>query len=284
VLMRLGLTFNTAAAPIVVRPDWLGVFLPFQPSFPSMLKYSLVDVFTNHTVTASYNPYLWPMGLELAGSMLVFCVYLVYRRLAHALCALGVATIGLALAGSPYALFLFGIVLGGLRARGLFARLHRSPALNRIGTLGAIVAIWFVHRHQADFPSLTPTIKIALAGAVVFVCYASRDILPFMRSRLSRFLGRISFPLYFMQFAVIVSWTSWCIVYANDHPGHILSSRLAVIVSSLIITIAVATITASLEARYLTCIDRFLDRWILKQAGPRLLASDAGRDAQRRRL
>lgn len=263
VLMTLGLIFNVEAAPIVDLRGWLGVFLPFEPSFVAMLNYSLIGVFTNHGLGNSYNPFLWPMGIELAGSMLVFCLYQVWHRLKAPLMTVMVMAVVLTLLGSLYALFLYGVCLGVMRQRGLFARLQQILTLNRIASAGAVVAICFVHAQifdpLQDFPA-----RIALAAAIVFVCYASRDILGWMRSPVSRFLGRISFPLYYMQFAVIASWMSWCIVLAGARPDLLWATSPPIIISSAALVFAAAIAASRLEEAYLRAVDRAIDRWILR--------------------
>lgn len=132
------------------------------------------------------------------------------------------------------------------------------------------------HLHKRDAllaGLLTPQARIVLASAAVLVCYSSGDLLAFMRSSLSKYLGRISFPLYFMQFPVIVSWTSWCIVQGHAHPESILASPISIVLSSLVVALVVATITERLEARYLAYVDRTLARAILGPPGAEEVSS-----------
>lgn len=265
-LMRLGLNFNSAAGDIVQRSDWLGAFLQFEPSFAKMLRYGLISVFTDGVGPTSYNPFLWTMSIELAGSLLVFCLFPIKRCLRNELFALSVATLYLWLLGSLFALFLAGVVFGMLRDRGVFDALRRNVELNRAASVAGVVAIYLLDKYSTRWGLPASVMKIALASSIVFVCYASRDLLTFVRAKISRGLGRISFSLYLMQFPVIVSFTSWCIVQGAAHPDSLIASPPIIVLASLVVTMVVAMLTTALEARYLRVVDFVLDRFVLKPA------------------
>jgi peptidoglycan/LPS O-acetylase OafA/YrhL len=269
VLMKSGLTFNHQAAPIVHREDWLGLFLSFKPHFLDMLRFAGIGAFTTALPATSYNAFMWPMGIELVGSMIVFSLGIFYRRLRHPIAFLLSVSIALVLLKSVYALFFVGVLLGALRDAGAFAMLGRNVALNRLGSVLGLAAIYFAdtfdYAHQ-------PQSSLILASAIVFLCYASVDIRAFMRSPISSFAGKISFPMYFMQFSVITSWTSFLIVQNQLHPQNDLTSPPAIVISSIMIVMAVAYFVAQLEQMYLAWLDR---------AGRRLLIGPSEASAAR---
>ena len=76
VLMKTGLIFSHQAAAMVGREDWLGLFLHYNYSVVGFIRYTAFGVFFNQTATGSLNPFLWPMQVELLGSILVFCYLL----------------------------------------------------------------------------------------------------------------------------------------------------------------------------------------------------------------
>ncbi len=252
-LMKLGLTYNKTAASIVHSGDWLGGFLSFDPSLLHAIKTGLIGVFASGYLDLSYNPFMWPMAPELAGSFLVFSLGIVYPKVKRPTVILAVLAVYLGILGSLYALFLFGILLGRLRAAGLFARLQ-TLRYNGILTAGAIVAILVLDTTaRAKFLGLDP--QILVASGAVWTIYSSKALTSLMRTRLSRFVGKISFPVYFMQFSVIVSWTSWAIVAGESTPGSIWFSPYAIIASSVVIIIGLASAVEVAEAWYLRKID-----------------------------
>jgi peptidoglycan/LPS O-acetylase OafA/YrhL len=260
VLMRSGLTFNHQAAPVVQRQDWLGIFLSFDPSVLHLLRYSLSDVFTAGPNETAYNPFLWPMGIELIGSAFIFCVAIVYPKLRHpARIMAGVALFLLAL-NNFMALFALGMWFGILRRHGVFARLQSRLLPNRIVTLAALAALFMLDRHPEFSLFHHQWGRMLFAAIAVFVFYASADLIILMRSRLSSFVGKISFPIYFMQFPVIVSWTSWCLVQASQSTGSLFASPAVVVASSAVLVIIVATVVEFVEARYLRWIDNIILR------------------------
>jgi peptidoglycan/LPS O-acetylase OafA/YrhL len=204
-LMRVGLTFNHQAAPLVQRPDWLGAFLSFEPSAGHALSYSLRDVFTQGPIETAYNPFLWPMGIELTGSALIFCLAIFYPQLRHPGRVVACVALLLLILGSFLALFAIGMWFGILRRDGLFERLQRKVVFNRVVVILALLTLFLLDRHANLSLFRHAWGRMVFAACAVFVFYASSDLLVLMRSRLSTLLGKISFPIYFMQFPVIVS-------------------------------------------------------------------------------
>ncbi len=250
-LMRSGLTFNAEAASIVDRPDWLGFFLSFAPSFSAMVDYSLIGVFGPTDASTSYNPFMWPMRAELIGSMIVLFLGYLPRHFRYFGPLLVGAAIGLCVLGSYLSLFLIGIIFGYLRDRGLFAWLQSNRPANRVFCCAAFLALFWMDREPQRIGLTADDLRLFSAPAFVFVCYASGDVVSLMRTRVSSYLGKISFPVYYIQFAVIVSWTSGCVVYARAAQTPLEWAAPVIIVTSVLVTLFAAICAEALETRFL---------------------------------
>lgn len=180
--------------PAAQRPSPLDQFLGFTPTIEGLLSFSLLKVFVAYSGAESYDPPLWTMTYEFFGSFMVFALiaYLRPSRLRTAM--LGVLFVALTVLQTYFALFVAGILIADL-----FPLNGASTAANRTGAMlcgaGLVLVVlphtWFAAVYVGGATCLT-------AGAVF--CSPVRS---FFESRLSNFLGWISFPLYLVQAAVI---------------------------------------------------------------------------------
>lgn len=264
-LMALGATWTQAVAPVVERPDWYGEFLRFAPSLGGAIRFGLAGAFGIGPDGQDYNPFLWTMPVEMLGSLVVFAMGSFYGRLRRPATVLVVSSVFLAVAGSYLALFVFGMLLGELRARGVFERWHRD-ILARVLCPGLISILGFVDAHAAQLNLTGVQARIVLACALVTLVYGSKDLVTGLRTRLSRHLGRISFPLYYMQFPVLVSLTAWLVV-THAHAAHDSSSAaLAIVGVSVLATWTLARGVCVLEEMYLRALQRWASQELLRAA------------------
>lgn len=252
--MKLGLIFNADASRIVHREDWLGSVLLFKPNLYHLFTYSLYGVFKTPTDDLNYNPYLWPMGIELVGSLLVFAFGHVYHELKSPFLVLASVALLLGLLGSPYSLFFGGMCIGLARQRQLFYKAKNNFLLSSAFSLCLSLTLLF----DAFAPNtLTEKIysRIVMAFVIVLSIYFLKPATNFMKNSLSQFLGRISFPLYFMQFPIIASWSSWMILHWGFAVGQ-QASTYPIIGSSFIIIVGVSIAVERIEQKYLHFIDQ----------------------------
>ncbi len=247
-LMRFGFDFHARAVPLLHIEDWLGDVLTFDPKFFGLLQYALRDVYTNHTKQGSYIPFLWTMPVEMIGSMLVFLLCYAWDRLWRPSIVLFGLTIACLLAATPYALFGVGMLLGYARKRGTLNLLRSNPSWQYGAILLVVCALVLSGAMGGHHAS--PFVAIML----VVACYTQRSLRSFFLCPLSRFLGEISFPLYLVQFPVIISLMSWLLVRASDQASGFEPFRL--------IWIATATVAASVA---LASIFRYLERIALRR-------------------
>jgi len=256
VLLAAGLTFNQHAGAIVLRTDWLGAFLNFPAEFAKMAKYALYGVYTDHKAAASYNPFLWTMSIELVGSMLVFCFLFVVPRLRRPLLAAILITVFLAANKSFFALFFLGVSLALVRRAGCLQACDSMPV--RIASWSVLAAYLMLHARSVDIThhSLGAILE---ASALTVALYVNTPAMRWMSRPVSTFLGRVSFPLYLVHFAVIVSPLSWAIVQLNGMNRLNLINALAIGAAAVALSFFVAYVFMHVEQR----MHRLLRRQIL---------------------
>ncbi|HET7864689.1 MAG TPA: acyltransferase [Burkholderiaceae bacterium] len=248
-LMQLSLTPFREAAAVVHRQEWLGSFLAFEPSLVHALRFSLVDVYINADPTRSYDPFLWTMSIELIGSMLVFLVLYAWKDLTRpALCVVA-AALFLFMLGSLFCLFFAGIAFSHWRATGALAR-FAAARWQRVATaagLAAIVASVWVR----GLPWGQQMIMGGMACAVVLVavCHVHAGAIRFFSNGISRFLGRISFPVYLVQFPVLISVTSLLILHFEPRLSLGVAIGIGLFSTALVLLLSVGF--EALESRLL---------------------------------
>jgi len=239
-LSRLGWIYAHDAAAFAGRPHWLSTWLRFPLTFEGLFKYSFFDAFTLVRPAEEWNPFLWTMGVEFDCSLLVFALLLFARRLPGFRLALLLAAVALAVAPQRamqnVSCFLVGMLFADFRAGGGFAALG-TPDRQRLLAiaLGAFAlsagarAFYGYHDH-----------KNLYAIAILFCIFAMPAATVLFRTPLSRFLGRIAFPLYLVQFPVIASPMCAMMVGAEAHGQFDRPVAYAIGLATVALSLAVA--------------------------------------------
>jgi len=209
ILRMVHADWHTEASAIIGRADWLGELIAFDFSVVGLLRYALLGVYTAHSKATSYNPFLWTMSIEMIGSMLVFLTCYLWPRLRSAKYAVGAVAALLFLLNSWFCLFFAGMLLGRLRVEGFYAGILRSGRRQAATFLGFIALVFLLV--ATDGHPLPLFFDLGVAVCIVFVLYSQHQLRSFLRGRLSTWLGDISFPIYLLQFAVIISLESWLV-------------------------------------------------------------------------
>lgn len=260
VLMKAGLDYHVRAAELLHRQDWLGNFLQFSPSFYEFLKYSLLKVYTTHTPEMAYNPFLWTMSIEMIGSMLVFLLCYLWPRLRSGERVCVFLAIALVMLGSNFALFFAGVLFSYLRRGGVLDRLlaDRQHQFIALAAVAACVGIYIIDAGWTQ--SIVPLHRVLiplLSMALVFCAYTHRGLKAFFSNRFARLLGVISFPLYLLQFQVLISLDSGLVVHDYAAKGRLdPGALLGFAVATIGVTIAAAGCFAVLERAALRAVDR----------------------------
>lgn len=254
-----GLVFAAGAAKATPIARWIGDW-PGEPlTFAYALRYSLVDVFVSANQGRAVNPMLWTMPIELLGSFLVFAIVLLWNRLARPrtlLFALFVAasTMPAGSIANYLSCFFAGVAFAEWRVHGLFDRIGArfAPAVwTAIAVLAA--ADGTLHWRGAEQG------RAVIAVALMFAVYASPRLCAFLSGGVSRALGRISFPLYLVQFPVLVSFTCWLIVQADAVGTPSLFAVWAISLASVAVCLLAAWAFAPVEGAA-----RNLGDWLIR--------------------
>ena len=180
--------------PAAQRPSPLDQFLGFTPSVDGLLGFSLLKVFVAYSGAESYDPPLWTMTYEFFGSFMVFALIAYLRPSRLRTLLLTVLFLLLTALQTYFALFVAGILIADL-----FPRIGASTAANRAGALLCGAGILLIALPHAWFATVYLGGGVCLTAGAVFCAPVRR----FFESRLSSFLGWVSFPLYLIQAAVI---------------------------------------------------------------------------------
>lgn len=268
-LLRVGVMHNLEAAGPAGSANWLGTFYTFDPDFGSALRLAFYDVFFAYDQAQSYQPSLWTMETELLGSAIVLGFCAVFLPLRRRWIPLGVGA-GLLFARFPeLSPFLFGVALAAFYNHPIRERLEGRRITLALAVLASIlVALYSTVRMDAltgpDWltHALAPTTrKNALASTllVLAVC-ASLPVRRVFDCRLSRYLGRISFPLYLTHIPVICSFSSFLFLTLTEQgiTGNLRAH--IVLAASLPVCWLVAHLFLPIERAGISLARRFSDR------------------------
>jgi peptidoglycan/LPS O-acetylase OafA/YrhL len=207
------------ACPVVGRPVWVCNWLKFPLTLPGVFRYSLIEVYFIHGRNHEWIPFLWTMSYELYGSLLVLAILLWARKLPGLRIALAAGALCLAFGPTRlmqnFSCFLVGLLFADFRARGGFMRI---AGLERQALLAATLAVILLSAGVANYSGYHEY-KNLKAISILFLLSSMPSAGAFFRAPLSQFLGRISFPLYLVQFAVIISPLCAAIGFVERHGG-----------------------------------------------------------------
>jgi peptidoglycan/LPS O-acetylase OafA/YrhL len=211
VLMTTGAMHNLQLAKLLGVTNWAAQTFAFEPSVGDVLQFSFYDVFFANDQTRSYNTALWTMSIEMAGSAMVFAFLYICRSPKIRWWLYPIFIVVAWRYDSPYTAFAFGVLLCEIFVA--LARRRLDGAKGVIyGSLACIAFGMFLDafgRALYGHPSF-----LALCG-LMFV--AGITLNPLLRrafsAPISLLLGKLSFPLYLVQLAVICSLSSWLFLY-----------------------------------------------------------------------
>jgi peptidoglycan/LPS O-acetylase OafA/YrhL len=272
-LMSAHLTSNIGAGLIVGRSDWLGSWLQFSPSFARVLKYSFFDVYRS-VPSQPLDPFLWTMNAELKGSLFVFAAILTLRHTPFPRAVLLI--VALTFLAKPISsftqqlpCFIAGIIFADLRWAGMFRTLQQKQVMRVLCPIALVsIAVTDGLINARDYALLfnyKPFLAIMLTGFI----FADARISAFFASPFSALLGRLSFPVYLMQFPVIVSLTSHMIIWFSR--GGVVSSVEAIAISTASF-VAILIVAAAFEP--VEIITREFGNYLVRLSSPVLVIAE----------
>jgi len=230
-------------------------------TFLTFVYISFIGIFKGDQ---SMDCHLWTMRTELYCSFAVFAICAALHRLRFRVPLLLGALWFCHFYDRDIALFVFGIVLGELRSMDVFAWCHsRMYVRVIIGILALLTPL------PRAFPSIVPEMLWPYlnydATVLVFVFYASLDVVTFMRNRVSRFFGSISFALYVMHQHIQVTLFSYLVIKGGEHGWPVSVWFMAwTTMVDLIVTVLAAVVVHRIELRYISALDRVANYFIIK--------------------
>lgn len=213
-LMLAHAMYNVPASIPSNTPQWLGVYFNFEPTLAYFFQFNLYYVFFNFNPGANFNPVLWTIAYEFTGSMLVYMIIGFFRTDKNKTYLVPIAFIILFnLFNNPIiACFAVGYLLAELYVT-YSQRLENTSWVSWFSTalfaIPVICSTFFRTGHH---------FYIALLASLLVLSVTFSGVLKrFFSNKVSRFLGRISFPLYLIHLPLICSFSSYLFLYLPAH-------------------------------------------------------------------
>lgn len=218
-------------------------FLPVSPSLCDVIRFSLFDVFFGYDPATVLIPPLWTMPFEFWGSALVLGALFAVGRLNARWWIYATLGAGVYLINPIYTAFFVGLGLAEVHASGYVqSNLGRWRWVFFVFFVIGVLCAGHLPVQSGSHPALYLFVACVLTVASVFSPLVSR----FLSGGLSRFLGRISFPLYLIHSPLFMAYGnnaySWI-----DSPSDI---------QKLLLNLSIVAVCIGFAA-VLTPMDRF---------------------------
>ncbi|MEO7221011.1 MAG: acyltransferase [Devosia sp.] len=253
VLMAFELTPTRPAHEVTGVRAWYNTFVRFEPGVLDAISFAFAWTYT-WPVAHNYNPFLWTMLAELWGCWVLFALSQNDRYLREPYSPLLLLTVLTLLMFPLGACFGAGALIALAERDGALPA-SSTPLLSFVASCGllALLAV-------AAFTQLLDGGNrfLAVLGTATFL--AVRYSLPaqrFLNTGISQFLGHISFPLYLVQFAVIVSHSANLIVWVHTAAALTTSTALLIAAGSVVASLVLATLFLPIELGTLALLRRF---------------------------
>jgi len=271
-LLKAGLIVNLeVAAQTGVSPRWLGTFYDFEPSVYGSVKFALYNAFFQYYPEFSYNSSLWTIPVEFAGSLAIYAYLALFRTGDRVHWFVSVAALAVSLKIAPY----IGCFFGGYLIAEAAKAFDRGRDHSRGSQWGWVIGICaaasfycvalvvtFFRPDEKGNLALLCVLAIILVASVTF----SNLLRKAFSCRLSRFLGRISFPLYLCHIFVICSWSSYLFIWLPTLGWSAEWANTINIATSFVITLLVSVLLLPIE-RFSVGMSKRVARVILGRTG-----------------
>jgi len=251
VLLAIGAMFNREASVIVQRADWLGTFYTFDASFWRWLGFALFGVYFNYDYVQTYDFVLWTMPIELAGSFLIFAMVALFALGPRLRLVFGLGAVAMFAHLPVYLAFVYGYLLANLQ----LAVRDQPNNRNLIGDLFGLALIVGAGWYRMDHDGLRTT--AALGACLVLAPVLSPLLRRLLSSPLSKWLGRISFPLYLLHPLVICSVSSYLIVTLDQLGWSLEHIALVVVPVTFVFSLGAAQLFVPIERYAIRSSHRF---------------------------
>lgn len=213
-------------------------FLPVGPGLWETIRFSLFDVFFAYNEARTLIGPLWTMPFELWGSCLVLGLLFVVGRLERRFYVFAAAALIAYFIHPIYAAFVLGLAL---------AEVHTSAWWqthgHRFSTAAMMLAIPGVYGASVLPKDATANngAYFAVGALLTIACIFSRPLSGLLSGPVSRFLGRISFPLYLIHGPLMLAYGNNAYRWV-DEPTDV--QKVLLNLSTVAVSIACATLLA----------------------------------------
>jgi peptidoglycan/LPS O-acetylase OafA/YrhL len=204
---------------------------------------------------------LWTMSYEMFGSLVVFCLCASHPYIRDPVRVYGTFAVCLVLSGNYIGLFIVGYCLALMRTR------RDQTERKTMGPVGGGMALVVLLVSAVGALMSSGQVRHVLtmieAIAICQVAYRNDLVRRTLSAPVSAWLGRISFAMYWVQFALLVSLYSMGVVYLSERGQLTAVSGLALALLVTMACVLAAVIGTFLEERLLRSIKSQLGRLLV---------------------
>ncbi|MBT3816772.1 MAG: acyltransferase [Candidatus Magasanikbacteria bacterium] len=242
--MKLGFFYNKEAALLTKSNWWLGTFWNFEPNFFEMIRQSFIGVFFQKQI--SYNTLLWTMYYEFFGSILVFSIIFLFRKMTYRFLVYIIMIFWFI--NTYYLAFILGMALSDLynNKPDLFKKYSNKFSIGLFFILG-----FFFAAYPKGFPvdntmysflkleTIDSAIFYHIVGAffVMLFLLMSQKIQKILSAKSLIYIGRLSFSIYVIHLIVIASFSSYIFPKFLNYFSYHMSFFITFICSLLLILV-----------------------------------------------
>lgn len=244
-----------AIPPLSERPAPLTLHLLDQPTFLNALIISGYDVFFRPARAIPLIPPTWTMTFEFWGSFLILGTLLVVgkhpkRLLSYALVSLFAFTIN-----PIYVAFVVGVI---------FAEIYcLSWKVKRVAAACLVIGLYLAY-HIDNYADATGSYYLVTASILTFgfIFFPQSEV--FFSNALSRYLGKISFPLYLIHSSVLFAYAIHVYHLAGTSPS--VGTKVVLNLSTVLVAIIAATFLVPVDRLSVT-VSKHFSAFLLSKPG-----------------
>lgn len=226
-------------------------FLPVAPTLWDVIRFSFFDTFFAYKPATTLIGPLWTMPFELWGSCLVLGALFVVGRLEQRFWVYAAMGIVAFFINPIFSAFIVGMLLAELHSSDFWKR-----SAVRMST-PAFLLFLPAFFGATQLPKAGPHPEwayLAVASLLTISCVFSRPLSAFLSGGLSRFLGKISFPLYLIHGPLFLAYGNHAYRWI-DAPTD--TQKVLLNLSTAVVCIAAATVLAPIDRWGIAAAQRF---------------------------
>jgi len=196
-------SYIEATTGLVKHKEWIGNFYSFIPDFLSYLKFAFYDVFFQYQGSLSYNPPLWTMSRELIGSYLIYIYIYFFHHSKKSYLRSSCIGLALLLIKNTIGCFMLGYIAARIFNDYLWVK--KYMVVNYLSVLVFAISLFIMNYARPDNGAIVGILAFIIILSIGF----SDSLRKIFESKISSFLGQISFKLYLIHIPIICSLTSY---------------------------------------------------------------------------